>query len=80
MALKSLPVRERGLKLRIRPQIHPSRKSLPVRERGLKFQLAVERGTSEPVAPRAGAWIEIHTRASQSQWPASLPVRERGLK
>ena len=33
-----------------------------------------------PVAPRAGAWIEIQNPPASSVLPRSLPVRERGLK
>ncbi len=32
------------------------------------------------VAPRSGAWIEIKYRKPIKTRPASLPVRERGLK
>ncbi len=32
------------------------------------------------VAPRSGAWIEIHPDRYMIRYSLSLPVRERGLK
>ena len=55
---KSLPVRERGLKLYLCPYGVKIVVSLPVRERGLKQFFAREAFRRAEVAPRAGAWIE----------------------
>ena len=55
----SLPSRERGLKLhylRIRDLRFGS---LPSRERGLKLLFPLESSAPAPVAPFAGAWIEM---------------------
>ena len=55
----SLPTRERGLKS-IHFTLSPlARSSLPTRERGLKSLPAVLADNILPVAPYAGAWIEI---------------------
>ena len=55
--------------------------SLPVRERGLKSPRLSSASPVAPVAPRAGAWVEIRAqRALHRQQSRSLPVRERGLK
>ena len=55
---RSLPVRERGLKRKIKEEAKQAKQSLPVRERGLKrFWENNETGVTL-VAPRAGAWIE----------------------
>ena len=59
LAIPSLPSRERGLKLSDGAETKQRIRSLPSRERGLKYY---EDGTIhevEPVAPLAGAWIEI---------------------
>ena len=64
--IQSLPSRERGLKfhkLRYRVIIVLS---LPSRERGLKLWEEDEKMYTVPVAPLAGAWIEIQ-RASQDR-------------
>ena len=52
-----------------------------MRERGLKSRCWSMERNEVPVAPHAGAWIEIPTRrnAPGSSSP-SLPMRERGLK
>ena len=76
----SLPVRERGLKSE-RKNMKPQKgQSLPVRERGLKFYFQHVGALVSPVAPRAGAWIEIDGTIAKTAGIASLPVRERGLK
>ncbi len=54
---RSLPVRERGSKLRIEAGSARRLLSLPVRERGSKPK-AWLLSTPRSVAPRAGAWIE----------------------
>ena len=78
---KSLPVRERGLKPRIRESLDLLYMSLPVRERGLKLVLLGVQSQMLLVAPRAGAWIETDLSKSITKINArSLPVRERGLK
>ncbi|SPF49124.1 hypothetical protein SBF1_4320004 [Candidatus Desulfosporosinus infrequens] len=67
-SLWSLPTRERGLKY-------------PTRERGLKYEKQTKTRGNNPVAPYAGAWIEISLRKNLiklRRW--SLPTRERGLK
>ena len=58
--VESLPVRERGLKLRSLLVSISCFGSLPVRERGLKSEIAyTDSDDNKYVAPRAGAWIEI---------------------
>ena len=58
----SLPLRERGLKYLLpHSVIHPYG-SLPLRERGLKYGRVYRAGNVIPVAPLAGAWIEIFWR------------------
>ena len=54
--------------------------SLPVRERGLKSDFPLNAACKRPVAPRAGAWIEIAEASRLNLEDVSLPVRERGLK
>ena len=56
---RSLPLRERGLKSLHPGNNSPTLQSLPLRERGLKFQKDTCIHTIFPVAPLAGAWIEI---------------------
>ena len=59
----------------------PELMSLPSRERGLKSSGQITIVTLCPVAPFAGAWIEIHdTRQPARSMFSSLPSRERGLK
>ena len=57
--LQSLPSRERGLKLLLMYQLQIQVLSLPSRERGLKSLLTPFKALATPVAPFAGAWIEI---------------------
>ena len=59
--IRSLPSRERGLKLDVRLYERGATESLPSRERGLKFQEQVASLQDENVAPLAGAWIEIYS-------------------
>ena len=54
--------------------------SLPSRERGLKFASIQSITPNEPVAPFAGAWIEIYKYEFGYMGRTSLPSRERGLK
>ena len=57
---KSLPSRERGLKYRVSGDRRArGRRSLPSRERGLKLEGLRRFLPATPVAPLAGAWIEI---------------------
>ena len=51
-----------------------------MRERGLKYHRAYATADGASVAPHAGAWIEITTRAKCTVSRKSLPMRERGLK
>ena len=56
---RSLPVRERGLKLFVgHREYRAALASLPVRERGLKHASKMVNAQLWQVAPRAGAWIE----------------------
>ncbi len=55
----SLPSRERGLKSPPHGEKRPRGKSLPSRERGLKSIKPLPYRAELPVAPLAGAWIEI---------------------
>ena len=56
------------------------RLSLPLRERGLKYHQQESLIVSIPVAPFAGAWIEIPITQDGRSSLMSLPLRERGLK
>ena len=57
---RSLPSRERGLKLEIALIIELLfKQSLPSRERGLKFKSHPHAPLTRVVAPFTGAWIEI---------------------
>ena len=78
---RSLPMRERGLKS-YNAIFSPSlTQSLPMRERGLKYFKRDRCSQPAPVAPYAGAWIEISIlRLRESNAALSLPMRERGLK
>ena len=62
--LPSLPSRERGLKSSGTCTSRPVPASLPSRERGLKCSGTIWIGYPDPVAPFAGAWIEITHRAT----------------
>ena len=56
-------------------------KSLPSRERGLKSTKSFGIIRYNPVAPLAGAWIEIAVVGMNfNETTLSLPSRERGLK
>ena len=55
----SLPSRERGLKLGNNGNPNGATVSLPSRERGLKLLFPLESSAPAPVAPFAGAWIEM---------------------
>ena len=75
---RSLPTRERGLKLGYFSPALEAPASLPTRERGLKLSHASGNGQYLPVAPCAGAWIEILDNLSSDVLPdGSLPTRER---
>ncbi len=58
-ARTSLPSRERGLKFWLFFEQAVAKMSLPSRERGLKFIYIYSYIGQAPVAPLAGAWIEI---------------------
>ena len=73
-------MRERGLKSPYNPSIILDVTSLPVRERGLKYTRRYCALPNRPVAPRAGAWIEVCHVCHCRHHKGSLPVRERGLK
>ena len=65
--MKSLPSRERGLKLLYVTTLWFVLQSLPSRERGLKYKTSVALSVKKAVAPLAGAWVEIGcTQHSQS--------------
>ena len=60
MSNKSLPTRERGLKLGgFGGSVQAIGGSLPTRERGLKSGASSPGSDTLSVAPYAGAWIEI---------------------
>ena len=46
----------------------------------MKLELRAHGVEVEPVAPRAGAWIETRSAALSQPWLASPPARGRGLK
>ena len=76
----SLPVRERGLKLRRHGNDSRPARSLPVRERGLKPRgrcFCRSRGRSLPVRERG---LKLAYCELTGIDDPSLPVRERGLK
>ena len=52
-------MRERGLKFQCAQGVPRAGKSLPMRERGLKYDKRRRENFGKPVAPHAGAWIEI---------------------
>ncbi len=80
-AKKSLPSRERGLKLSGLRKLWRRTGSLPSRERGLKWCRNVPVAGDGRVAPFAGAWIEMVLTAGKTiTFAKSLPSRERGLK
>ena len=56
--LRSLPTRERGLKLILVERQRGRDVSLPTRERGLKLRRDQIDMAVDLVAPHAGAWIE----------------------
>ena len=78
--IRSLPTRERGLKLTKTCEKPQEVTSLPTRERGLKPALNCFKLQFPQVAPYAGAWIETLKKSSKSINKKSLPTRERGLK
>ena len=53
------PVRERGLKFRLRADLIIYHIVAPVRERGLKLKSASSAGIIPAGRSREGAWIEI---------------------
>ena len=63
-AIVSRPVRARGLKPWLLTGYLVWLLSRPVRARGLKPSWAQGLTPAKVVAPRAGAWIETHPRAS----------------
>jgi hypothetical protein len=63
-SIRSLPMRERGLKSISNFGYLTGYKSLPMRERGLKSPEEVYRQYIPDVAPHAGAWIEIYKKLS----------------
>ena len=64
---RSLPSRERGLKLRQLLSIPTRMGSLPSRERGLKLFQSENPVDLFRVAPFAGAWIEIRLKVMMNQ-------------
>ena len=78
--IESLPSRERGLKYTIDKLCLRVKASLPSRERGLKLKMPYGSLRICPVAPLAGARIEILSMHSHLPDIESLPSRERGLK
>ena len=77
---KSLPTRERGLKLPDCEGLLLTLQSLPTRERGLKLNKLGKDNAFKGVAPYAGAWIETIMQRAKALALQSLPTRERGLK
>jgi len=51
-----------------------------MRARGLKQGTVLVSGEIVAVAPHAGAWIETSLPFARRQYPASRPMRARGLK
>ena len=80
MSKWSLPVRERGLKLKL--LVCRTAKNMVAPRAGAWIEISVYPAAliSCWVAPRAGAWIEISNGLDVDCPQASLPVRERGLK
>ena len=71
----SLPSRERGLKSVISNGNYIDPKSLPSRERGLKYGMAVISLWIDPVAPLAGAWVEISSQKEDNHSPSGRSPR-----
>ena len=71
----SLPTRERGLKSYAHFAALTYWASLPTRERGLKSLVPISQSTDTPVAPHAGAWIEIGDRAADYYNPRGRSPR-----
>ena len=74
MYLRSLPSRERGLKLLLLLLQFMPERSLPSRERGLKFNNLPNCILCEVVAPLAGAWIEISVNIKVHEGDAVAPL------
>ena len=68
---RSLPSRERGLKLIEEAADEVRLSSLPSRERGLKSVVSSASAGSVYVAPFTGAWIEISYHAARKANRAS---------
>ena len=68
--VRSLPLRERGLKLSCSRQSISCVVSLPLRERGLKSGRFTYKYLCSCVAPLAGAWIEIACPVSSPAFPS----------
>ena len=66
-------MRERGLKLVHIEEGVVSASSLPMRERGLKYGTIDNLGVIAPVAPHAGAWIEIQLDACEERCEEVAP-------
>ena len=79
--LQSHPMRVCGLKFAEEGYIRLRLASHPMRVRGLKYGLGRYPSGSIPVAPHAGAWIEINAMLSPPKSSCSShPMRVRGLK
>ena len=77
---KSRPAGARGLKL-FSPVMNVTvGLSRPAGARGLKYFLATRLASTEMVASRRGAWIEINNANNQTPINKSRPAGARGLK
>ena len=73
--LKSLPSRERGLKLKWKTVFAKESRSLPSRERGLKHIAYANSADGHTVAPFAGAWIETQGAVAIAELGAGRSLR-----
>ena len=80
MLLRSLPVRERGLKHSSTLSDSKGVESLPVRERGLKPYAADEIDKAAKSLPVRERGLKPACWSGTPVYKRSLPVRERGLK
>ena len=78
--MKSLPSRERGLKLRLGPNHNSPQRSLPSRERGLKHARGSAGAGPRRSLPSRERGLKQKTPSLLEGKRMSLPSRERGLK
>ena len=78
--MKSLPLRERGLKSTVYQIQRNLEYVAPLAGAWIEIIFMKQVLMIERVAPLAGAWIEIRKQIYVCRTIRSLPLRERGLK